>query len=137
MIVHMGYGRHSILLSMMAASNMSGDETDGPEVDHPPVYRIILASWQSIDLRNFLWAIDAKYIGHWEKPANKRRIGGNPPRVRNLREECRTVRGVAPVGLWRNCYNEEWLSKLDDYEIENLEIKEQDYDFTLDPPSHT
>ncbi|RPD74277.1 hypothetical protein L226DRAFT_463960, partial [Lentinus tigrinus ALCF2SS1-7] len=132
-IIHMGYIRHTVLFSLLAAANMSGDETDGAEVTHPPVYRIIIAYWQSTDLRNFLWALDAKYLLHWEKPENKRRTGGNPPRVRHMRDECRTIGGVAPVGLWRNCYNEEWLASLDDYEIENLEIQEGNYDFTLDP----
>ncbi|RPD70237.1 hypothetical protein L226DRAFT_470548 [Lentinus tigrinus ALCF2SS1-7] len=134
-IVHMGYGRHSILFARMVACNMSGDETDGDEVKHPPSYRIVIAEWQSLELRLFLWALDAKYIGHWEKPPKQRRSRGNPPRTRDVRDESKTVPGIAPCRLWRNCYNSEWLEKLEDWEIELLEIVNEDYDFTLDPPA--
>ncbi|TFK79870.1 hypothetical protein K466DRAFT_504858, partial [Polyporus arcularius HHB13444] len=137
-VVHMGYGRHSVFFGKLAASNMSGDETDGPTVKHPPTYRIIIADWQSVELRAFLWALDAKYVGYWEKPPKKRRTPGNPVRVRDVdtREGVtRTLPGVAPVGLWRNCYNDKWLETLADWEIEILEIINEDYDFTLDPPA--
>ncbi|KAI0696214.1 hypothetical protein C8T65DRAFT_583621, partial [Cerioporus squamosus] len=136
-VVHMGYGQHSILFSRMVACNMSGDETDGDEVKHPPTYRIIIAEWQSLELRVFLWALDAKYIAHWEKPPKHRRTGGNPARVRDVRDESKTLPGIAPCRLWRNCYNPEWLEKLEDWEIELLEIVDEDYDFTLDSPSAT
>ncbi|KAJ3014052.1 hypothetical protein NUW54_g1405 [Trametes sanguinea] len=74
--------RHRILFDRLSANNMSGDETDGEKVEHAPVYRIILAEWQSDDLRAFLWALDAMYIKYWEKPPESRRTKGNAPRTR-------------------------------------------------------
>ncbi|TFK81047.1 hypothetical protein K466DRAFT_502838, partial [Polyporus arcularius HHB13444] len=136
-IIHMNYNRHSILFSKMTAANMSGDETDGPEVTHPPVYRIIIADWQSLELRTFLWTLDAKYLAYWAKPPTRRRTGGNPARHRVKRDNSKTISGVAPIGLWRNCYNDDWLDTLQDWEIELLEIVDEDYDFTLDPPPPT
>ncbi|CDO75079.1 hypothetical protein BN946_scf185010.g4 [Trametes cinnabarina] len=124
-------GRHSILFDKLSANNMSGDETDGEKVKHSPVYRIILAEWQSPELRAFLWAIDARYIANWEEPTGSRRSKGNAPRKRVLRPESRAEPGVAPRGLWRNCYNEEWLNKKQEWEIEALVIIPEDYDFTI------
>ncbi len=105
---------------------MSGDETDGPEKTHPPVWHILIATWQSRALREFLWAIDRIYREDWAKP----RKGGNPPRVRILREG-HHEEGVAPSGLWRNCYDPEWLQQQPPYIIDELEILDEDYDFTL------
>ncbi len=62
---------------MMAAVNMSGDETDGERVEHPPVYCIIIAEWQSHKLRTLLWSMDVKYIQHWANPVKNRCTSGN------------------------------------------------------------
>ncbi|KAI8980233.1 hypothetical protein BD414DRAFT_421163, partial [Trametes punicea] len=123
--------RHKLLFERMSAVNMSGDETDGPEVRHPPAYRIIIAEWQSLEMRTFLWRLDMWYIEAWEKPLRGRRTGGNPPRTRVLREGIEGVRGVPPVGLWRNCYNAAWLNALPEWEREMLEIVDEDYSFGL------
>ena len=105
---------------------MSGDETDGPEKTHPPVWRIVIAKWQSEQLRNFLWALDRMYREDW----GRKRVGGNPPRVRIIRENSEEE-GYPAHGLWRNCYDEDWLAKQPGYVLEELEILDQDYDFTL------
>ncbi|KAL7284239.1 hypothetical protein ACG7TL_001521 [Trametes sanguinea] len=122
---------HQALFARMSAVNMSGDETDGPEVRHPPVYRIIIAEWQSLELRTFLWRLDAWYLEAWEKPLHGRRTGGNPPRTRIVREGGDSVRGVPPARLWRNCYDAAWLATLPEWEVEMLEIVEEDYPFGL------
>ncbi|KAJ3001287.1 hypothetical protein NUW54_g6405 [Trametes sanguinea] len=62
-------------------SAVSSDETDGPEVQYPPVYRIIIAGWQSLELHTFLWRLDAWYIDAWEKAFHGRRTKGNPPKT--------------------------------------------------------
>ncbi|KAI9057522.1 hypothetical protein FKP32DRAFT_1583544 [Trametes sanguinea] len=123
--------RHRALFDRLSANNMSGDETDGDQVVHSPVYRIIIAEWQSEAFRRFLWAIDAKYIDYWKSPPDSRRSKGNPPRKRVLRPHSRTVPGTAPMGLWRNCYNDAWLAKKQEWEIEALEIIDEDYNFVL------
>lgn len=123
---------------MLAAANMSGDETDGDKVTFPPVYRIVITEWQSLELRTCLWRMDSKYINYWCAPGPvKRRVSGNPIRVRVIREDSRTVPGVAPIGLWRNCYNPDWLAKLEDWEVELLEIVDEPYDFTFDEDTPT
>lgn len=120
----------------LASENMSGDESDNPEPAVPKIWRIIFAAWQSAELRNFLWALDAKYIKDRARPQEegKRRTPGNSVRARMPLATSSTVPGVAPPGLWRNCYDEDWLAGQSDWEREQLDIIDGVYDFTLDPP---
>ncbi|KAI0711694.1 hypothetical protein C8Q76DRAFT_623107, partial [Earliella scabrosa] len=130
-----GMQRHAQLFNRLTAANMSDDETDGPAVKHPPVYRIILAEWQSEELRTFLWTLDRMWREYWERPYSRRRKSGNIPRQRVLRPNSRTEHGIAPRGLWKNCYNPAWLDKLRPYERRQLKIIEREYDFTIPGPS--
>ncbi len=117
------------MLSLLQPANMSGDETDGPEKKHPPVWRIIIATWQSKKFRDFLWALDQMYREDWAK----RRAGGNPPRVCILRTELPDgdEEGIAPIGLPRNCYDDAWLARQPEYVLRDLEISDEVYDFSL------
>ncbi len=130
-VANLGENRHSALLHMMAACNMSGDETD-PDTPLPKVWHIVIAGWQSTELRTLLWSLDAKYMA-WAQPSDpkKKRNGGNATRVRILRETSRMVPGVAPPGLWRNCYDPTWLETLQEWEVEQLDIIDDDYPFVL------
>ncbi|KAI9056716.1 hypothetical protein FKP32DRAFT_1585322, partial [Trametes sanguinea] len=131
-IIYLGYTRHRVLFERMSAASMSEDETDGEAVQHPPVYRIIVAPWQSAELKTFLWALDALYRDYWKKPPGTRRKSGNPPRTRVLRDAPGTTStSLAPAGLWENCYAPQWLAKLKPWEREALDIQEGRYDFTL------
>ena len=109
---------------------MDGDETDGEMRTHPPVFRILPANWQSAEFRNFLWEIDRMYREDWAAPVTNQATGGNPPRQRVLREGS-SEDGVAPSGLWRNCYDREWLSIQASHIIRELEVVDADYDFTF------
>ena len=125
-LVRRNYQQHRALFRLLEACNMSGDETDGAEKTHPPRWRIIIAKWQSRELRNFLWTLDRMYREDWAR----RRSGGNPPRERVLRDGYEQE-GVAPSGLWRNCYDKDWLATQPDYIVRELEIIDKDYNFTL------
>lgn len=126
-----GYDRHLQLLMMLEPVNMSGDETDGPVKKHPPTFRIVIARWQSPQLRNFLWSLDTIYREDWANPVHRRASVGNPPRLRVLRDNGHDEDGVAPAGLWRNCYDERWLQGLRVNARTELEVMDEDYDFTL------
>ena len=126
MLVRRNLTQHRRLFRLLEATNMSGDETDGAEKTHPPRWRIIIARWQSRELRNFLWSLDRMHREDWAR----RRTGGNPPRERVLREGY-DEDGTAPVGLWRNCYDQAWLQAQPAHVIRELEIVDEDYDFTL------
>ena len=127
-----GYTTHIILLDRLDPSHMSADETDGGAAkSHPPVFRIIIAEWQSMELRNFLWQLDEMYRQDWANPIRTRASPGNPPRHRVLRLDSRSETGAVPKGLWRNCYNPIWLASLMAYQREELDIIDEDYDFSL------
>ena len=40
------------------------------------------------------------------------------------------------MGLWRNCYDRTWLAGRKEWEIEVLQIIDEDYDFTLGDEDH-
>ncbi|EIW59759.1 uncharacterized protein TRAVEDRAFT_121182 [Trametes versicolor FP-101664 SS1] len=121
-----GVDRHFALLTRLSPSNMSGDETEAAEATRR-TYRIIKARWQSAALRTFLRALDAKRRDLWENPPQPR-LWWNAPRIRvesaNSEED-----GRAPIGLWRNCYDEEWLQALKPEQREALEVVDEDYNF--------
>ncbi|KAI0644320.1 hypothetical protein C8Q79DRAFT_913717 [Trametes meyenii] len=127
-----GLAKHLPLFTLLEPANMSADETDGPEKKHPSVFRIIIASWQSQELRNFLWALDAMYREDWARPRTSRRTPGNEPRVRVLPPiGTPQEHGVAPIGLPRNCYDRKWLSSLTPHARRELEVQDLDYDFSF------
>ncbi|KAH9846926.1 hypothetical protein C2E23DRAFT_742842 [Lenzites betulinus] len=133
-ILERGLARHSLLFDRLLPQNMSGDETDGETRALPMVYRIVESRWQSIELKTFLRALDAKYRHGWEKPRpGQRATGGNPPRTRVLREGSRVEDGYAPAGLWRNCYDPDWLRGLEPYQRRALKIIGANYDFDMTP----
>lgn len=112
---------------------MSADETAGEEKAHPPVYDIVEARWQSLELKTFLRALDRMYREDWASPIGERASSGSAPRVRRESLDPRVEDGIAPIGLWRNCYDAEWLASLQPHEIEHLDILDKDYDFSLRP----
>ncbi|KAI1789522.1 hypothetical protein LXA43DRAFT_892733, partial [Ganoderma leucocontextum] len=121
--------KHSLLFTRLTASNMSDDESDGPRKVVPRKFRIIVAEWQSVELRQFLWEVDRLYRLNWSNTPKPRRRPGNTPRDRELKSDSKTEPGVAPPGLWRNCYDAEWLSKLNGYDRRKLAMVDSDYEF--------
>ncbi|PIL31027.1 hypothetical protein GSI_05721 [Ganoderma sinense ZZ0214-1] len=136
LIVRRGYTKHRNLIRLLDPCNMSGDETDGEKTTDSD-YRIITSRWQSQELRNFLWTIDAHYRQDWANPTHRRAMGGNRPRTRVLRQDGRSEGGIAPIGLWRNCYDQEWLDDQPAYIIRELEVVDEDYDFSIVTPAPT
>ncbi|KAI9057515.1 hypothetical protein FKP32DRAFT_1583582 [Trametes sanguinea] len=124
--------QHKRLFSMLRPVHMSGDETDGPKKTYPPTFRIVEARWQSLAFKLFLRALDGLYREMWAKPVGDRATSGNPPWVRIQLEE-----GIAPIGLWRNCYDRDWLMSLRPHVRESLNIIDEDYNFALPKPRPT
>ena len=96
-------------------------------------WEVIEAEWQSDQLVTFFCHIDLVYERDYYRPVGHRRPCGHGPRrrIRHERGLGKVGNSVAPVGLWRNCYNPEWLSRQDIWTIRALEIIDEDYDFTL------
>ncbi|KAJ2981474.1 hypothetical protein NUW54_g10870 [Trametes sanguinea] len=109
--------RHLELFAKLKPEFMSGDETDRDDDGrklHPPSFTIVEPEWASIEYQP---TVDGDYKG------------GNGPRVRNFKGKM--VDSPAPKGLWRNCYNQAWVSKLKPHQLRSLSIVEEDYDFAL------
>lgn len=124
--------KHFILFSKLEPVHMSGDESDGPRC-LPQNYSIVNALWQSDELKLFLRNIDALYKDKWAHPIGKRATSGNLPRMRIEHPNARCENTPAPIGLWRNCYNANWLRDLPQYAQNDLRVIETDYSFDLLP----
>ncbi|EMD32309.1 hypothetical protein CERSUDRAFT_77602 [Gelatoporia subvermispora B] len=78
-VVTLKLNRHKKLLSMLRPAHMSGDETNGPEKTHPPIFRIVEARWQSRAFKTFMQTLDTLYRETWANPIGQRAMSGNPP----------------------------------------------------------
>ena len=95
------------------------------------IHRVL---WMSDELRNFLRALDRLHIWDFETKILRSRAGGSAPRERVEANPIRSELGNPAKGLWRNCYNPDWLATLKPHEYRALRIIEEDYDFTLTLP---
>ncbi|TBU28227.1 hypothetical protein BD311DRAFT_663651, partial [Dichomitus squalens] len=129
--------QHKRLFSLLRPVHMSGDETDGDTKAHPPTFRIVESRWQSLALKTFLRSLDALYRQRWSegRTVGNRATPGNPPRIRVARPDGRMEDTIAPIGLWRNCYDQKWLNFLRLHVRASLRIIDADYVFSL-PSMH-
>lgn len=109
---------------------MSGDETEalGP----PKKFRILRPEWQSDALATFFWRLDEIDRRNWREPVTNRSTQGNAPRVRLPPSGGKRVATLAPIGLWRNCYHPQFLAGLEAWQIDELDVIDEDYDFSID-----
>ncbi|KAI1789370.1 hypothetical protein LXA43DRAFT_1062880 [Ganoderma leucocontextum] len=106
-----GLSQHVQLFLRLKPVHMSSDEAEDEESDRAGNYTIIKATWQSHPLKTFLHSLDNQYI--------------------KGTSDARVLDSVAPIGLWRNCYNETWVQRQDAWVIRDLCIIDEDYDFSL------
>lgn len=125
---------HAELFDLILASHMSGDVPVliNGKVKYPREFKIVDAEWQSQVLRDFFTTLDAMHRETFHYPVGDRLPGGNQPRVRTRPSVPEyDSKSAAPIGLWRNCYDEQWLAKLPPHLITELRIKPTDYNFTI------
>lgn len=113
----------------------SSDESDpgGPRDGTSRIvrtYRRINPFWRSRSLAQFLWALDDISYQQRVPKIGCRRVAGATPRLR-LPAIAYSDHSIAPAGLPRNCYNEDWLRTLWRYEVDALQMQNWDYDFTI------
>ena len=90
-------------------------------------YHIIEAAWQSREFKICVRDLDFWNIKDFDDYGR----GGSRPRCHVAVQEPRVVDSPAPAGLWRNCYDPDWLRKLDAPRRRLLRIIDEDFDFTL------
>lgn len=133
-VLEQGLSRHALLFDRLLPQNMSGDETDGPKRQLPMVYRVVESRWQSDVLKTFMRTLDVMYRTAWSQSTpGQRATRGNPPRTRIVRAGGRVEDGYPPAGLWRNCYDQQWLRGLQPYQRRALNIIQANYDFDITP----
>ncbi|RPD58125.1 hypothetical protein L226DRAFT_467414, partial [Lentinus tigrinus ALCF2SS1-7] len=128
--------RHLVLFANLEPCHMSGDEASMPgdgRNTRVRLYYIIESEWQSEAFKLFVQKLDRWYIYYWRQRGGDTPPGGNPPRIRitNTTNPKKAISPKGPNGLWRNCYDDAWLSKKTPYELERMGIINEDYDFTL------
>ncbi|KAI0362866.1 hypothetical protein BV20DRAFT_984170 [Pilatotrama ljubarskyi] len=129
----LGLYNHLILLHRISVRGMSDDEADVHEGRSVFTYRIIRSAWQSLALRTFLRMIDVLHTETWQR-ANPRTLRWTSPRIRYESGESRVEEGRPPIGLWRNCYDATWLAGLTPEQVLELDIVDEDYDFSFTLP---
>ena len=85
----------------------------------------------SEELRKFLRKLDEAHYDDSLNLPEKQSQGGSGPRERKPRDPRKSIVGVAVKGLWRNCYNPAWLATLKRHKIRDLQIIDEEYDFTI------
>lgn len=126
---------HLPLLQYMGTRADSSDESaDEEPIDIRSkanrVYRKISPYWRSRQLSHFLWKLDEIVFQQRLPKVGCRRVAGTLPRTR-IQALSYNKYSVAPPGLPRNCYNEDWLRTLWPHELDALQMQEHDYDFTI------
>ena len=120
---------HANLLEAIGVQGMSSDESDygGREV----VYGRILPEWRSQELQDFLWRLDDVQDEVSKRPVGNRRHGPQRGR-RRLRTNLKINKAsTAPPNLPRNCYRPSWLKVLRTYQLRQLNIVDDNYDFSI------
>lgn len=123
-----GLQQHAALFDRLNPQNMSGDEQDGQVF--PLRYRIIESRWQSSQLKTFLRELDAIHLKD-RGLSESVHLSGQLPRVRVVAEDSPVEDGYPAVGLWRNCYDSDWLQALQRSQRDTLGVIDEDYDFAL------
>jgi hypothetical protein len=104
----------------MGVDGMSGDESEHyAGAKHYIVYQ---DEWRSREVIDWIRPFDQIYLATKFNHL-KRARRGNWPRTREVSTLQVTRAGTPVVGLPRNFYDEGWLSKLDEFEVDELQIK--------------
>lgn len=130
-----GLEHHVALFNRLRVRDMSDDESDDITSPGRKIYRITRAKWQSRVLRAFVRGLDAKYL-ELREDASRSGRWWITPRIRVEHPEAsRPAQDPppAPIGLWRNCYDQDWLDSLSPSERAALQVEDEDYNFDLTP----
>jgi hypothetical protein len=108
---------------------MSSDESDygGREV----IYNRIHPAWRSQELQDFLWQLDDVQDKVTKRPVGNRRHGPQRGQRRPRTNLKINNMSIAPPNLPRNCYRPSWLKGLRTHQLKQLNIVNDNYDFSI------
>jgi hypothetical protein len=120
-------------MDKMGRAGVSSDESDseaGSSKHSANAFWIISPTWRSPQLATFLRGLDPIVIVQTQPRVGERKRRGQPPRLRKLPDPERFNDSVlAPPGLPRNCYNNEWYDKLPQWAKNQVSATDEDYNF--------
>jgi hypothetical protein len=91
----------------------------------------VTPTWRSSQLTAFMWRLDEVVECMKGPEFGKRKKAGNQMRNR-IPSDKTNPEAVAPKGLPKNCYDEDWLAGLYRSQREMLNIRDEDYEFGIE-----
>lgn len=123
---------------MGTQADSSDESADDERLDGTPrsdrVFQKVSPCWRSGVLSEFMWMLDMIASRQRLPKVGCRRVAGALPRTR-LPALTVNKYSVAPPGLPRNCYSQDWLRTLWKHELDALAMQDHDYDFSI-PDTH-
>ncbi|KAJ3507456.1 hypothetical protein NMY22_g16924 [Coprinellus aureogranulatus] len=123
---------HAVLIERAGRNSVSDEETDEEKVggESIPILKKVIPAWRSIEFGNLYQEIDEVAREMRSSSLGKRRKpSGVGPLLRSRKGGKKTEEHAPPAGLWRNCFDEDWLALKRGWELTALAIIEKDYDF--------
>lgn len=112
----------------LGGQRASSDETDPGFT--PKAFRRVKPAWRSADLQGFLWQLDVVRSRDRVPMIGHRSVVGPEHHARHP-SDLQNPNSPAPPNLPQNCYDQKWLKTLNKYQLQKLNPKEQEYDFSL------
>ena len=119
--------RHIPLVNYLSTQCVSSDKSEDETrrmIDYPRVY----PRWRSRQLANILYKADAVAASNASIPIGMRKKAGTQLRSRPHSHKYNET-APAPPGLFRNCYDAEWLLGLPSHIQKQLKVQDIDYNF--------
>jgi hypothetical protein len=118
-------------MKSLTSQGVSSDESATDDETSHKAFRRISPVWRSEALQGFMWALDTVIRANRIPKIGHRSIRGAEPR-RRLFGSSKNLDAIAPPGLPRNCYHEDWLRTLTPSQLRMLELKDVIYKFGTD-----
>ena len=124
---------HCHLVSLAGRNSMSDEETDYEEIEgtRTTVLAKVTPDWRSEEFGELYQFIDLRR-DDMKKSGIGRRRATNGRNLLRVRKPSRTTAAhPPPPGLWRNCFEKDWLRKRRPWELAALKVVDEDYDFEV------
>ena len=121
---------HVNLLETMGVQGMSSDESCYE--DTHVVYNRVTPAWRSQELQNFLWHLDDILVEVAKRPLGNRCHATQKNRRRPRTNLKLNEASIAPTNLPQNCYRPGWLKSLRQFQLKQLNMDNDNYDFSID-----
>ncbi|TEB26923.1 hypothetical protein FA13DRAFT_1795171 [Coprinellus micaceus] len=122
---------HRDLVLLAGRNSMSDEEIDYEEIEghRTTVLAKVTPEWRSEEFGELYQFVDLRRTEMKKSGFGKRRTTNGKNLLRIRKPGRKTAAHPPPPGLWRNCFDKNWLSKRRPWELAALKIVDEDYDF--------